>query len=118
MILILLGALLRQMKGRLDESQYVWSLPPSLRIAFGISSSVWPGAVMTSCSGVMCRAMVRAMSSWACVGAMISTRSAPAMAAPASLVMSESGAKPSPNTPSYSIPPMADSGSVVRALRP
>ena len=43
-ILILSGALLRQMKGRLDESQYVWSLPPALRIAFGISSSVWPAA--------------------------------------------------------------------------
>ena len=93
-------------------------LPPAARIVFGISSRVWPGVAMTSCSGAMWGAMVRATSSWAWVGAMISTRSAPAIAAPASLVMSGSGAKPSPSTPSYSIPPMADSGSVVRALRP
>jgi len=33
-------------------------------------------------------------------------------------MMSDSGAKPSPSTPSYSMPPVADKGSVVARLRP
>jgi len=41
------GALLRQMNGRLEESQYTPSLAPAARSVRGIRSSVCPGAAIT-----------------------------------------------------------------------